>query len=195
MKPSKSILKSWQDTVQLKCNRKIYFVCSVCNRVFMYKSFIVVTGVFAQDLLCFSKFNEAWCVSTRLECYAASHQPVSIYSFTRVTVYTGAQLWKLGKCLAFNGNNSKKSSPQIKMNKCTLSLNNNSNIYNTLRGSFIPWVFKITSCVKTCKTFCWPTFCFGQKDWPYSTCLMRQRSQWDTRLIENEFKGKISQAT
>lgn len=48
---------------------------------------LIMTGVSAKDFLCVSKSDEAWCVSTRLEYYAASHQPVSIYSVSRVSTY------------------------------------------------------------------------------------------------------------
>lgn len=78
MKLSKSIVNFKQDTVQFICSGSIY--SSLC--VFMGKSSLIMIGISAKDLLCVSKSDEAWSVSTGLECYAASHQPVSIYSVT-----------------------------------------------------------------------------------------------------------------
>lgn len=51
-----------------------------------------MTGVSTKDLLCVPKSHEAWSVSTRLECYATSHQPVSIYLVTSVSTYKADQI-------------------------------------------------------------------------------------------------------
>lgn len=70
---------------------------SLCNCVFMGKFSLIMAGVSAKNLLCVSKSDEAWRVSTRLECYAASHQPVSIYLVTSVSMYKGTQILVLHK--------------------------------------------------------------------------------------------------
>lgn len=58
---------------------------SLCISVFMTECFLIMTGIPAEDLLCVSESDETWRVSTRLECYAASYQPVSINSVITVT--------------------------------------------------------------------------------------------------------------